>query len=186
MQKICLQYRVQELSTQPLAHLLPALGLEVAVVTLVQTGNARGSSQSTWASLCVFSEVGFLQGAASACSQSCGVSSFPPLEAVAAATQIPLVRSVMTRAFTSFLRNSFSRWMLCVQDWKKMRETGGQQLAQPSMLLSLMLGRLCQGHRPCCRSEQPLHTKDLLSRKADTVSRIRPVYLRKKVSPKAG
>lgn len=122
MQKICLRCRVQELSTQPLAHLLPALGLEVGDVTLLQTGNARGSSQSTWASLCVFSEVGFLQGAASACSQSCSVSSSPPLDAVAAATQIPLVRSVMTRALTSFLRNSFSRWMLCVQDWKKMRD----------------------------------------------------------------
>lgn len=31
-------------------------------------------------------------------------------------TQIPLLKSVMTRAFTSFRRNSFSRWMLCVQD----------------------------------------------------------------------
>lgn len=70
------------------------------------------------------------------------MSSSSPLDAVAAATQIPLVRSVMTRAFTSFLRNSFSRWMLCVQDWKKMRETRGQQLPWPSMLLSLMLGRL--------------------------------------------
>lgn len=142
MQKICLRCRVQELSTQPLAHLLPGLGLEVGDVTLVQTGNATGSSQSTWASLCIFSLVGFLQGAASACSQSCSMSSSPPLDAVAAATQIPLVRSVMTRAFTSFLRNSFSRWMLCVQDWKKMRDTGGQQLPWPSMLLLLMLGRL--------------------------------------------
>ena len=35
--------------------------------------NVRGSSQSTRASLCVFSEVGFLRGAASACSQSCSV-----------------------------------------------------------------------------------------------------------------
>lgn len=103
----------------------------------MQTGNARGSCQSPWASLCVFGEVGFLQGAASACSQSCSVlSSSPPLEAVAAATQIPLVRSVMTRAFTSFRRNSFSRWMLCVQDWKKMGKTEGQQLTWPSMLPS--------------------------------------------------
>lgn len=31
-------------------------------------------------------------------------------------SQMPLVRSVMTRAFTSFRRNSFSRSMLCVQD----------------------------------------------------------------------
>lgn len=31
-------------------------------------------------------------------------------------TQMPLLKSVMTRAFTSFRRNSFSRWMLCVQD----------------------------------------------------------------------
>lgn len=38
MQKICLQCRVQELSSQPLAHLLPGLGLEVGAVTLVQTG----------------------------------------------------------------------------------------------------------------------------------------------------
>lgn len=42
----------------------------------------------------------------------------------------------MTRAFTSFRRNSFSLWMLCVQDWKEMGETGGQQLSWPSLLLS--------------------------------------------------
>lgn len=42
----------------------------------------------------------------------------------------------MTRAFTSFRRNSFSLWMLCVQDWKEMGETGGQQLSWPSLLPS--------------------------------------------------
>lgn len=31
-------------------------------------------------------------------------------------SQMPLVRSVMTRAFTNFRRNSFSRSILCVQD----------------------------------------------------------------------
>lgn len=34
-------------------------------------------------------------------------------------SQMPLVRSVMTRAFTSFRRNSFSRSILCVQDWEE-------------------------------------------------------------------
>lgn len=34
-------------------------------------------------------------------------------------SQMPLVRSVMTRAFTNFRRNSFSRSILCVQDWEE-------------------------------------------------------------------
>lgn len=93
----------------------------------MQTGNVRGSSQSTWASLCVFSEVGFLRGGCQCLLLELQRASLsPPLEVVAAATQIPLVRSVMTRAFTSFRRNSFSRWILCVQDWKEMGKTGGQ------------------------------------------------------------
>lgn len=88
---------------------------------------SRESARSTRLCRCFLGPRG---GCPMACSRRCG-DPFPPFYAVAAAAQIPLVRSVMTWAFTSFRRNSFSRWMLCVQDWKGTRDKQSAAVPHP-------------------------------------------------------